>query len=359
MISGVRTTCVLLVMACSLECLPVIAQTSAASQTAAIPTFDLSASQEGYLIGPGDRVTIKVFGAEEFSGNQVVLPDGTVTLNYIGTVQASNRTVPDLASAIESRLATYMKRPRVSVRMESLRPMRVAVAGEVLQPGPRQIQSTLTANITLSQPTTVLPTVTAALSAAGGVTNQADVSEIKLSRRESNGRIVEKRVDLWRTISEGRTEEDILLKDGDTIWVPRRTAGSPVDSRLLARTTLAPGKIQVRVFGEVNKGGTQELTARSTVVDAIASAGGLTNLAAPDNVEIATLETDGRVTNRVIDVNAAIRGDASQNVQLQDQDAVIVRRSFGGDMLNALSVFASPASTVANLFFIFRNFNNR
>jgi polysaccharide biosynthesis/export protein len=70
---------------------------------------------------------------------------------------------------------------------------------------------------------------------------------------------------------------------------------------------------------------------------------------------VVSLEPDGRVVNRLIDVNKAIQGDASQNLLLKDQDAVIVRRSFGGELINGINVFTGPASTIANLFFIFRN----
>jgi polysaccharide biosynthesis/export protein len=107
------------------------------------------------------------------------------------------------------------------------------------------------------------------------VNNQADVSQIILTRRLTSGQTVERRIDLWKTIQEGKIEEDIFLKDGDAIFVPRRTADSPVDIRVLARTTLAPGRIRVRVFGEVNRASSFDLDARSTVVDAIASAGGM------------------------------------------------------------------------------------
>jgi polysaccharide biosynthesis/export protein len=318
-----------------------------------VPKFDLTATQEGYLLGPGDRIAIKVFGADEFSGPQIVLPDGTITLPLVGTIVASNRTVADLSSILESRLAGFVKKPRVALKVEVLRPLRITISGEVLQPGPRQLQSLITAVGTAGGNS--LPTVTSAVVQAGGVNNQADVSQIILTRRLTSGQTVERRIDLWKTIQEGKIEEDIFLKDGDAIFVPRRTADSPVDIRVLARTTLAPGRIRVRVFGEVNRASSFDLDARSTVVDAIASAGGMTNTAAPDNVEVVSLEPDGRVVNRLIDVNKAIQGDASQNLLLKDQDAVIVRRSFGGELINGINVFTGPASTIANLFFIFRN----
>lgn len=321
----------------------------------AVPSFDLSAVQDGYMLGPGDRVNLLVFGVESMSGTQIVLPDGTVSLPLIGAVVAINRTPADLAVEIERRLSAYLKNPRVGVTLQALRPLRISVSGEVLQPGPRQLQNLLTAIGTAGSNT--LPTVTSALAGAGGVTNRADVSTILLRRRLPNGQESERRIDLWRTLQEGRIEEDVFLKDGDALFVPQ-CVDCPVDPRVLAYSTLAPGKIRVRVFGEVNKSGSLELDGRATVIDAVASAGGLSNLAAPDNVEIVSIAPDGRVTNKVINVNAAINGDKEQNIQLRDQDSVIVRRSIGGDILSGLNVIANPIGTVANLFFIFRNFRN-
>lgn len=329
--------------------------TPVADRMAAVPPrFDLSASQEGYLLGPGDRLTVKVSGSEDLSGAQIVLADGTLFLPLIGAISVTNRTLADLTTDIEHRMAAFVRKPRVILRLDALRPIRISVGGEVLQPGPRQIQNLVTGIGTAGSNT--LPTVSTALVSAGGVTNQADVSNILLTRQLANGQTATKSIDLWKTLQEGRIEEDLFLRDGDSLFVPVRPSDSPIDLRLLTRTTLAPQKIRIRVFGEVNKPITADLDARSTVIDAVASAGGMTNVAAPDNVEVISLEPDGKVTNRVINVNRATQGDSSQNLLLRDQDVVIVRRSFGGEALNALNTIAGPISTFANLFFIFRNF---
>jgi len=331
---------------------------SAAQQTAplarSVPQFDLSTSLDGYLLGPGDRLSVVVAGVEAFSGSQLVLPDGTISVPLVGSVPVSGRTPAELTYDLERRLAAYVRKPRVAVKVEALRPIRINVGGEVLTPGPRQLQNLITGLGTAG--TNTLPTLTTAIVQAGGVTPRADVANIVLSRRLSNGGTEQKRIDLWKAINEGRIEEDIFLKDGDSILVPQCAEDCAVNSRIIARTTIAPSRIRVRVFGEVNRPTALELDARQTVADAIASAGGMTNLAAPDQVEVISVEPDGRTSNRVINANQALSGDATQNLQLRDQDAVIVRRSFGGELLNGLNTFASPVATVANLFFIFRNF---
>ncbi|AGY59396.1 polysaccharide biosynthesis/export family protein [Gloeobacter kilaueensis] len=332
---------------------PVLAQPQGAGP---VQSFDLSAAQDGYLLGPGDRLKISVLGSPEFSSEQPVLPDGTVSVYLVGTVPVTNQTVADLSALLERRLAAYIKKPKVSISVQALRPLRIAVSGEVLQPGPRQLQSLLATGSIPNVNANTLPTVSAALAAAGGVTNRADVSAIRLERRTVDGQVIVKKIDLWRLMNEGRVEEDMLLKDGDVLLVPQVAADSPIDSRVIGYSTIAPTKIRVRVLGEVNKVGPFDLDAHSTVFDAIAAAGGMTNYAAPESVEVLSLQRDGRVKNRIVNGNLAFNNDASQNLQLQDQDAVIVRRSLGGELLNGLNTVAAPVSTFANLFFIFRNF---
>jgi polysaccharide export outer membrane protein len=354
-----RTVALAVLAACLVHTSVAAQQASSAAQQAAplarsVPQFDLSTSQDGYLLGPGDRLNVVVVGVEAFSGPQLVLPDGTISMPLVGSVAVSGRTPVELSSDLERRLAAFVRRPRVFVRVDALRPIRVNVGGEVLTPGPRQIQNLVTGIGTAGVNT--LPTLTTAIVQAGGVTPRADVANIVVSRRLSNGGIQQKRIDLWKTINEGRIEEDIFLKDGDSILVPQCAEDCVVNSRTIARTTVAPSRIRVRVFGEVNRPTALELDARSTLADAIASVGGMTNLAAPDQVEVISLEADGTTRNRIINANQALSGDASQNLQLRDQDAVIVRRSFGGELFTGLNTFASPVATVANLFFIFRNF---
>ncbi len=89
-----------------------------------------------YLIGPGDNLSIQVFGAEELGGTLSVDSTGRIALPLIGAVQASGTTPEDLEAIVRDRLrANYVRDPRVAVNLVAGRSQVVTVDGEVEEPG--------------------------------------------------------------------------------------------------------------------------------------------------------------------------------------------------------------------------------
>lgn len=77
-----------------------------------------SAKQERmpqYLIGPGDQVSVFVWGQPELSVSVPVRPDGRITTPLVEDIEASGKTPTQLAREVENRLATYIKSPVVTV----------------------------------------------------------------------------------------------------------------------------------------------------------------------------------------------------------------------------------------------------
>jgi len=95
------------------------------------PAPDLS---KQYLLGPGDRVRIVVFGHEDLSGEFSLSADGTVSFPLVGAVPGAGKTPDALEAAIASALTPqYLLNPRVSVEVLSYRPF--FILGEVKAPG--------------------------------------------------------------------------------------------------------------------------------------------------------------------------------------------------------------------------------
>jgi polysaccharide export outer membrane protein len=86
-------------------------------------------------LGPGDRVAIKVLGADELAGDYNVQDDGTVRLLMIGEVPAAGATLGELEGKIAQALKRggYITDPRVNVSVVSYRPF--YILGEVSRPG--------------------------------------------------------------------------------------------------------------------------------------------------------------------------------------------------------------------------------
>ena len=88
----------------------------------------------GYLLGPGDKLHITVYGEDDLSGAYQIDGIGMVRLPLVGTLRAAGFTAPALENAIAGALAQgYLKSPRVNVEITEYRPF--YIIGAVNKPG--------------------------------------------------------------------------------------------------------------------------------------------------------------------------------------------------------------------------------
>jgi polysaccharide export outer membrane protein len=87
-----------------------------------------------YRLGSGDKLRITVYGEPTLTGEYSVSGTGTISFPLIGDVKALDRTVKDIQSDIEVRLAGgYLRKPQVSAEVLTYRPF--YIIGEVNRPG--------------------------------------------------------------------------------------------------------------------------------------------------------------------------------------------------------------------------------
>ncbi len=102
---------------------------SALGQTATPPP------SKGYLISPGDELSVKVLGEEQFGFNAAVDENGQITVPFSGTpVVAKCRTESELRGEIATLLAKYLKNPQLNLQITKRVVIPVTVAGEVNRP---------------------------------------------------------------------------------------------------------------------------------------------------------------------------------------------------------------------------------
>jgi polysaccharide export outer membrane protein len=110
------------------------AQTPPAATTATTVTTARASIAGDYVLGPGDKVRVIVFGEEGLSGEFVVGGAGKVSFPLIGDVAASGLPVQAFVAELENGLKQgYLKAPRVSVEVLTYRPY--YILGEVNKPG--------------------------------------------------------------------------------------------------------------------------------------------------------------------------------------------------------------------------------
>jgi polysaccharide biosynthesis/export protein len=298
-----------------------------------------------YLLGPGDQIDLKVFGYDEYTGEQIILPDGTITLPIIGKVVAVRQTPEQLTQEITARLQTLLVDPIVTVRVTRLRPLLVNITGEVQRPGPIQLQGLTGAGTTTTtggsvQSTGSIPTVSTAIASVGGITKNADIRNVVLKRLKSSGEPVSITLNLWEAIRSQNSTPDVLLRDGDTLFVPKAPEGGEIDPKLLSRSTLAPKTVRVTVFGEVKSPGEHQVAPDSTISKAVGVAGGPTKEANLAAVAYVRLNENGTIQKQGLDLS-----NLSDNVQVQDGDVVIVPRTdvaTFGDVLETVGRIVNP-----------------
>ncbi len=269
-----------------------------------------AAQGEGtYLLGPGDHLSIVVIGYDELNGTRVVLPDGTIAMPLIGSLRVTGNTIDQVSQRLTTDLRQFLVNPVVAVSLAILRPVTVTVIGEVYRPGPVQLSSLTSTSQRVNTDATIsaatsTPTLSQALLAAGGVRPTADIQTIAVSRVGPGGRTDTFSINLWESLTNGRVAADLILRDGDAIQVPVAIAGAGLDSQLLARSSFAPDRVLVRVVGEVNQPGEVEVPPDSTVVGAVAIAGGPTREAHLSQVTlIRRNEGTGEFSQQTLDLS--------------------------------------------------------
>ena len=296
-----------------------------------------------YRLGAGDQIEITVFEYPEVTGSKVISLDGTVTLPVIGSVAAGNRTPQQFAQELQTQLKRYLKNPVVTVGITQFRPLMINVAGEVQRPGPIQLRSLTNVSTELrsgdaSLPT--LPTVSTALTASGVITKEADIRRVVLKLGNLTSTI-----NLWDALTSENAPPDFFLQDGDTLFVPRLALNETLDRRLIAKSTLAPKTVRVRVVGEVKKPGDVDVTPNSSISGAVATAGGPTDKARLRQVTLVRLADNGEVQKQTLNLENLV--DA---LQVQDGDVVMVPKSGGSSVIDVAGQVFPPLGILLNLF---------
>src|SRR6266436_3530442 len=109
-----------------------------------------------YVVGPGDGLSIDLWGSVSQRLVRVVDREGRVSLPEVGPLLVSGRSLADVQQAVQQVLRTQYRDVSADVSLSRLRTVRVYVVGDVTAPGAYDISS--------------LSTPLNALFAAGGVT---------------------------------------------------------------------------------------------------------------------------------------------------------------------------------------------
>jgi polysaccharide biosynthesis/export protein len=206
-----------------------------------------------YIIGPDDELVIRAWGQVDVNWRAVVDRAGAVYIPQIGTFNVAGVRYQDLHDYLQAQIGRIFKNFHLSVSLGRLRSMQVFVVGQVKRPGSYTISS--------------LSSLVDALFASGGPSKRGSMRRIELKR---DGKTVTA-FDLYDLITKGDKSKDLKLEAGDVIYVP-------------------PVGPLVALAGSINTPAIYELKDKSTLGEAIAYAGGLTNTARGGHAVVERIE---------------------------------------------------------------------
>lgn len=346
------------------------------SPTPLAPTLPVSTTEAGdtlineqaYVLGPGDEIRLTMFGQPDLfpkDSNYVVLVDGTVSLPLVGRVPVAGRSLSQAERDIALRYTRLYKRPYITMVLVKARIVTLAVTGEVRRPGTYPVESP-----------TQIPTVTQLIQLAGGTSQSADLSQIKVRRPQLNAPDQVINVNLLKLLKEGDLSQNLELRDKDTVIIPATTAIDFANSLLISNASFSANRsepLNIAIIGEVYRPGPHTIrpgsadvkaagtlgeeraqsTELPTVTQAIQTAGGIKPEADIRKVQIRRRPHNGSEQFIDIDLWKLLKeGDLAQDVALQAGDTIIVPKAKGltaAEITELATVSFAPATIDVNV----------
>ncbi len=201
------------------------------------PTMDI-AIPASYIVAPGDKISLQVFGKESNELELEVNREGQLVFPQYGPFTVAGLSFAEMKRLLTAKIKEKVIGVDVVIGMASLRSMRVFVLGDAHKPGSYHLSS--------------LSSITHAIFAAGGISDIGSLRNIQLKRA---GKLI-KTLDLYDLLIHGDSNGDVLLQSGDVVFI-------------------APVGKTVSIDGEVRRPAIYELVTEDDFANVLAMAGGL------------------------------------------------------------------------------------
>jgi protein involved in polysaccharide export with SLBB domain len=243
-----------------------------------------------YVVGPGDSLSIDLWGGVSQTLTRTIDREGRVALPESGAVPVAGLTLERVQTVVAEVLKRQYRNVQVAVTVAHLRSIRVYVVGDVQRPGAYDINS--------------LSSSLNSLYAAGGPTSTGSLRIL----RHYRGKQLVGEIDLYDFLLHGVQNED-RLQAGDTILVP-------------------PAGPQVAVYGAVKRPAIYELKTKSTLSTVLDDAGGATVAAEFNHIDVDRINANKQRETVTLDLPSSSSPDEARAAiaafSVQDGDRVRV-----------------------------------
>ena len=257
---------------------------AAAQGAASAPAAGAAATGAEYRLGSGDVMRISVYQNPDLTLETRVSESGLVSYPLLGNIKLGGLSVTQAEALISAGLknGNFVKNPQTTIVVLQVKGNQASVLGQVNRPGRYPIE---TADMRLTD----------LIANAGGVAPTG--AEVVVVTGKRNGQDYRVEVDLPAIFARGGASQDIFILNGDAVWVDR-----------------AP---MVYIYGEVQRPGPMRLERGMTVMQTLATGGGITQRGTEKGIRINRKSADGSVESLQLPMDAL----------LKDGDVVYVKES--------------------------------
>ncbi len=242
-----------------------------------------------YVLGPGDSVSINLWGGVSQRLRRVVDREGRIALPEAGSVQVSGRSLGDVQRLVQTSLQSQFRDVQADVSLARLRTIRIYVVGDVERAGAYDVSS--------------LSTPLNAVFIAGGPTSRGSLRTL----RHYRGNALVQEVDVYDLLLHGVRSGVERLQSGDTVLVP----------------PLGP---EITVEGMVRRPAIYELHGEKNIAEVLELAGGVLTSGTLRHVDVERVQAHESRTMLRLDIpennNQESVAKALEEFAVQDGDKI-------------------------------------
>ncbi len=162
------------------------------------------AQPDEYKLGPGDVISVGVWGYEDLQNELLVIrPDGRLSFPLAGELNVQGMTAGELTAALTTKLGNYVIDPNVTVNIAKFRTTRVYVLGEVTKPGLYELEKQ--------------HNLLDAIGMAGSYSKRAAKKEVFIIHKDAEDK--PQKVNLLKLLKNGDVSQNVALIEGDVVYL--------------------------------------------------------------------------------------------------------------------------------------------
>ena len=327
-----------------------------------------------YIVDAGDILYLNFNDINIFTREYSVNVNGEILLPEIGFFSVNGKTTQEIKSELLEKYKEVIINPKIEVTIYRYRPLSIYIGGEVNRPGLYELEYKKTeinpnneinlqgkqnnlndfSNLKNNIVSNNVPRLFDALQRVDGLTNKADLSSIKIVRKNAKtfgGGTIKANINLIRLLKDGDQSQNIRLFDGDYIFIPA-SDNILLDQIIdINRTNLNPRDIQVFITGNVVNPGSKNLRQNTSLVEAIMSAGGKKN--STGKVQFIRLKRNGNSEKRIFGYDQSAMKGSYKNPILIEGDLIILNQNLIGKTTSIINEVGTPIINSYGLYKIF------